>query len=141
MSTTDLIGRSVEMPTPCARCNGTGAAIGHGRGPHAASLLCACGNHLGWLPKLAFDFITETDRVCGTDTLAPIIIRGALEHAQEAKMTKQFDNTNRGALFRDSNKSKETDRDYSGSINVDGVEYWLSGWTKTSKKGAKFLSL
>jgi hypothetical protein len=29
-----------------------------------------------------------------------------------------FDNTNRGALFRDDRKTKETDRDYSGSLNV-----------------------
>jgi hypothetical protein len=51
-----------------------------------------------------------------------------------------FDDSNRGALFREQ-KEKETDRDYSGTINVGGVEYWLSGWVKTSKKGAKYLSL
>jgi hypothetical protein len=41
---------------------------------------------------------------------------------------------NRGALFREQ-KEKETDHDYSGTINIGGVEYWLSGWVKTSKKG------
>ena len=51
-----------------------------------------------------------------------------------------FDDTNRGALFREQ-KQQETDRDYSGTINIAGVEYWLSGWVKTSKKGAKYLSL
>jgi hypothetical protein len=51
-----------------------------------------------------------------------------------------FDDTNRGALFREQ-KEKETDRDYSGTINIGGVEYWLSGWVKTSKKGTKYLSL
>jgi hypothetical protein len=51
-----------------------------------------------------------------------------------------FDDTNRGALFREK-KEKESDRDYSGTINIGGVEYWLSGWVKTSKKGAKYLSL
>lgn len=51
-----------------------------------------------------------------------------------------FDDTNRGALFREQ-KEKESDRDYSGTINIGGVEYWLSGWVKTSKKGAKYLSL
>jgi hypothetical protein len=51
-----------------------------------------------------------------------------------------FDDTNRGALFREE-KQKETDRDYAGTINIGGVEYWLSGWVKTSKKGAKYLSL
>jgi hypothetical protein len=138
-----LVGRIVEMSTHCRRCGGTDAAIGHGRGPHGAALLCACGNHLGWLPHAAIRFILTTDRVCGVATSEPIVIRGALEHAQEVKAMKisTFDNTNRGALFKDDKKAKDTDRDYSGSINVDGVEYWVSGWIKTSKKGTKFLSL
>jgi hypothetical protein len=58
-----------------------------------------------------------------------------------AFMTKKFDDTNRGVLFREDNKSEPADRDYSGSINIAGAEYWLSGWIKTSKKGTKFLSL
>jgi hypothetical protein len=75
--------------------------------------------------------------------MQPIILRGALDHAEEVKAMKinTFDNNNRGALFKDDKKSKDTDRDYSGTINVDGTEYWVSGWIKTSKKGTKFLSL
>jgi len=38
-------------------------------------------------------------------------------------------------------KTKEDDRDYSGSINIEGREYWLNGWMKTSGAGKKFLSL
>jgi hypothetical protein len=52
----------------------------------------------------------------------------------------QYDNTNRGVLFRE-DKQKDEDRDYSGSINIEGTEYWLSGWVKTSKRRTKFLSL
>jgi len=58
-------------------------------------------------------------------------------------MTRRaYDNTNRGALFRNDDKAKDDarDYDYSGSINIAGVDYWLSGWVKTSKKGTKFLS-
>jgi len=55
----------------------------------------------------------------------------------------EYDNTNRGALFRNEDKdpNDDKDRDYSGSINIEGTEYWLSGWIKTSKNGRKFLSL
>ena len=52
-----------------------------------------------------------------------------------------FDNTNRGVLFKDDKKAEQRDRDYAGSINIEGTEYWLSAWIKTSKKGTKFLSL
>lgn len=56
-------------------------------------------------------------------------------------MSKEFDNTNSGALFR--NDRKETDKhpDYRGELNVGGVEYWVSAWLKTSGKGTKFMSL
>jgi hypothetical protein len=58
-------------------------------------------------------------------------------------MTKQYDDTNRGVLFSERDrKSKDDDRYYSGTINVEGREFWLSAWIKTSKKtGQKFLSL
>jgi hypothetical protein len=55
----------------------------------------------------------------------------------------EYDNTNRGVLFSERDKkTKDDDRDYSGSINIDGTEYWLSAWIRTSKKtGQKFMSL
>jgi hypothetical protein len=53
-----------------------------------------------------------------------------------------YDNTNKGALFSEGDKkTTDTDRDYGGTINIDGTEYWLSAWIKTSKRGTKFLSL
>lgn len=52
----------------------------------------------------------------------------------------QYDNSNSGVLFK--NDRKETDKhpDYQGSINVNGVEMWLSAWIKQGAKG-KFMSL
>jgi hypothetical protein len=73
---------------------------------------------------------------------------GRVSHAppgsinQKESTTMEFDNTNRGVLFSERDKkTKDDDRDYSGSINIGGAEYWLSAWIKTSKKGTKFLSL
>ena len=60
---------------------------------------------------------------------------------KSGSMTKKFDDTNRGVLFREDKKSKPEDRDFSGTLNVGGTDYWLSGCAKTSKKGTKFLSL
>lgn len=51
-----------------------------------------------------------------------------------------YDNTNRGVLFINERKEKDTQPDRTGSINIEGVEYFLDGWIKDGSKG-KFLSL
>lgn len=52
-----------------------------------------------------------------------------------------YDNNMRGFLMKNTEKEKDTQPDYKGSVMVDGVEYWLSSWINTSKKGEKFMSL
>jgi hypothetical protein len=47
---------------------------------------------------------------------------------------------NSGILFRNDRKVRDSDRDYSGSATIAGVEYWVSGWVKESKSGSKFLT-
>jgi hypothetical protein len=54
---------------------------------------------------------------------------------------QQYDNSNAGALFKNSEKENHNHPDYRGSLNVGGAEFWISAWLKTSKKGLKFLSL
>jgi len=54
----------------------------------------------------------------------------------------QYDNSNRGAIFKNDDKQQDNHPDYKGSLNVNGVDLWVSGWLKTSEKtGKKFLSL
>lgn len=55
-------------------------------------------------------------------------------------MTRQFDNTNRGVLFKNDRQTKDTQPGYTGSLNVDGVEYFLDAWVKEGQKG-KFFSV
>ena len=52
-----------------------------------------------------------------------------------------YDDTNSGALFK--NDKKETDKhpDYRGTLNVNGAQFWVSSWIKTSKAGQKYMSL
>ena len=54
----------------------------------------------------------------------------------------QYDNTNSGLLSRNDRKEQPNHPDFKGQINVEGVEYWLSGWVKERKDGTgKFFSL
>lgn len=53
----------------------------------------------------------------------------------------EYDNTNRGVLFKNDNKQSDNHPDYKGNINFDGQDCWLSAWLKESKNGAKFMSL
>ena len=48
---------------------------------------------------------------------------------------------NYGALFKNDNKSKDSQPDYTGRVNVEGAEYQLAGWIKESKAGNTYLSL
>lgn len=54
-------------------------------------------------------------------------------------MADKYDNS--GSLFRNEKKASEKHPDYSGSIMINGVDYWLSGWVKESKTGKKFFYL
>jgi uncharacterized protein (DUF736 family) len=53
----------------------------------------------------------------------------------------EYDSTNRGSLFKNEKKTEDRHPDLSGSININGKDYWISGWSKVSKGGQKFISL
>ena len=51
-----------------------------------------------------------------------------------------YDNEKSGVLFKNDKEGNEKRSDYKGSIQIEGVEYWLSAWIKEGKNG-KFMSL
>ena len=59
---------------------------------------------------------------------------------------KQFDRTNTGTLGKAKQRPTDNHPEYTGSLNVGGVEYWLNAWVKTAgptakEPGSKFFSL
>jgi hypothetical protein len=48
-----------------------------------------------------------------------------------------YDNTNRGSIWKNDKKEKDTHPDFTGSLNVGGVEYWVSAWKRKEGAAAK----
>lgn len=47
---------------------------------------------------------------------------------------------NSGAIFKNNNKTKDTQPDYKGTVNVNGKDMEISLWFKESQKGTKYFS-
>jgi len=43
-----------------------------------------------------------------------------------------------GSLFKNDRKQNENHPDYSGTAEIDGKLYWISGWLKKSQRGDFF---
>lgn len=52
-----------------------------------------------------------------------------------------YDDTNRGALFKNDKEGNDNRPDYKGPLNVEGKEWRVAAWLKESKAGNKYLSL
>lgn len=48
---------------------------------------------------------------------------------------------NSGALFKNTRKETDKHPDFTGTCTVNGKKLEVNGWTKTTSKGDKFLSL
>ena len=48
-----------------------------------------------------------------------------------------YDNTNSGIMARSENRKTENHPEFTGSINVEGVDFWLSAWVNEGKPGGK----
>jgi len=49
----------------------------------------------------------------------------------------QYDNTNSGLLTKADKGDNPQRPDYRGSININGVDYWLSAWIQVGREGTK----
>ena len=53
-----------------------------------------------------------------------------------------YDNTNKGVLFKEKGPKKEDwHDDYSGTINVEGVEYFIGASVRKSKENVPYMKL
>ena len=53
-----------------------------------------------------------------------------------------YDNTNKGIIGKNARKEKDTHPDITGTLNVEGKEYFIDGWKKDRKDGSgSFYSL
>ncbi len=41
-----------------------------------------------------------------------------------------YDNTNRGSIWKNDKQETERHPDFTGSLDVEGVEYWVSAWKR-----------
>jgi hypothetical protein len=46
----------------------------------------------------------------------------------------EYSNENRGAIWKNDDKREDKHPDFKGSLNVNGVEFWVSAWKR--KEGA-----
>jgi uncharacterized protein (DUF736 family) len=128
------LARRMDREKPCC---GNIATIGAGKGPHAAELRCSvCDNHRGWLPRQAIDFLNSVTETFG-NSAEPIILR---DDSFGGQALTKFDDKNCGVLFKNENKQSEKHSDYRGEVNAAGLDYWIDGWVRTSKKGTRFIS-
>lgn len=52
-----------------------------------------------------------------------------------------YDNTNKGVLFNEEVKKSERSPDWTGKLDVEGKEYRIAAWERTTKTGTPILSL
>jgi hypothetical protein len=50
-------------------------------------------------------------------------------------MAKEYDNTNTGTLGRAKERPTPKHPEFTGTLNVEGREYFLNAWVRTAKSG------
>lgn len=50
---------------------------------------------------------------------------------------EDYDQTNRGSIWKNEKKETEKHPDFTGSLNVEGKEYWISAWKRRADQSDK----
>ena len=50
---------------------------------------------------------------------------------------KNYENENRGAIWKNPNKSTDKHPDFTGTLNVNGDEFWVSAWKRKEGQSDK----
>jgi hypothetical protein len=48
-----------------------------------------------------------------------------------------YDNNNRGSIWKNEDRKSDTHPQFKGSAEVNGVEYWVSGWLRKADANPK----
>ena len=49
----------------------------------------------------------------------------------------EYDNTNKGSIWKNEKKTTDKHPDFTGSLNVNGVEFWVSAWKRKEGQSLK----
>jgi hypothetical protein len=52
-------------------------------------------------------------------------------------MAQEYDNENRGSIWKNDKKETEKHPDFTGSLNVNGQEFWVSAWKRRPDQSDK----
>ena len=53
----------------------------------------------------------------------------------------EYDDTNRGQIWKNDKKDSDRHPDFKGSLNVEGIEYWVSAWLRAADANPRAPSL
>ncbi len=53
----------------------------------------------------------------------------------------EYDDTNRGQIWKNDRKESERHPDFKGSLNVEGKDYWVSAWLRSAEANPRAPSL
>jgi hypothetical protein len=82
--TSPLVGLRVRIERDgvvqaCGTCGSIDAVLGSSAGPHAASIRCAAGHHMGWVSKQIAERLLEIKNLYGV--AEPIVFRRGVQRS------------------------------------------------------------